>query len=175
MSALAPLQARWQQLATRERILIGSAAVLIAVALIWWIGIAPALAKLKQSRELVPQLDAQLQRMRSQAQEAAALKAQRSLSQEESKRALENSIKTLGAGASLSLTDARASITLKNVSADALAQWLAQVRANARLTPTELRLQKSTASSTAMPGTSTAALSPTSAWDGVIVLALSSR
>jgi general secretion pathway protein M len=183
---LAPWQARWQQLATRERLLVSSAVIFLAVALTWWIGIAPALAKLKQSRELAPQLEAQLQRMRSQAQQATTLKAQRNLSQEESKRALENSIKTLGAGASLSLADSRASITLKNVSADALSQWLAQARANARLTPSELRLQKSVAApaaatpaTTATAATKTAAVSASTSastqWDGVIVLTLPSR
>ncbi len=165
------LAARWASLASRERVGVGSAAALIVVALLWWVGIAPALAKIKQAREVAPQLEAQLQLMRSQASEATTLKAQRLLSYDESLRSLENSIKTLGAGATLSVNDARASITLRGVSGDALAQWLAQVRANARLVPSELRLKRATAPISA-PGTAPAA---TTAWDGTILLNLPAR
>jgi general secretion pathway protein M len=79
---------------------------------------------------------------------------------------LEASIKTLGTGANLSVSESRANITLRGVSGDALAAWLAQVRANARLVPTELRLKKSTAGAT-----TTAAIT----WDGNIALSLPAR
>lgn len=158
------LAARWAALAPRERVMVGSAIALIVAALLWWVGISPALKQLRQAREAAPQLDAQLQLMRAQASEAASLKAQRALSYDESLRSLENSVKTLGAGATLSVSDARASITLRSVSGDALAQWLAQVRANARLVPSELRLKKS------------AGAAPTvTNWDGSIVLNLPAR
>ncbi len=170
MSALQnALVARWATLASRERMLVGSAAALIAVALVWWVGISPALTQIKQAREATPQLDAQLQLMRSQAQEATTLKGQRQLSYDESLRSLEASIKTLGAGAALSVNDSRASITLKGVSGDALAQWLAQARSNARLVPSELRLQKTGAS------TAAAATASTTTWDGSVVLNLPAR
>jgi general secretion pathway protein M len=163
------LAARWASLAQRERVLVGSAVALIFVALLWWIGIAPALAKIKQAREAAPQLDAQLQQMRVAASEATTLKAQRLLSYDESLRSLENSIKTLGTGATLSVNDARASILLRGVSGAALAQWLAQVRANARLVPSELRLKQAAAGGAAVsPATPTA-------WDGTIVLSLPAR
>jgi general secretion pathway protein M len=163
------ISARWAALASRERVLVGSAIALTAVALVWWVGISPAISQIKQARNASPQLDAQLQLMRSQAQEAATLKAQRQLSYDESLRSLEASIKTLGSGAALSVNDARASIMLKAVSGDALAQWLAQARSNARLVPTELRLQKTAASTSA--GTATTATT----WDGSVVLNLPVR
>ncbi|MBS7806181.1 type II secretion system protein M [Variovorax sp. PCZ-1] len=158
------LATRWTALAPRERVMVGSAIALIAAAVLWWVGISPALAKLRQAREAAPQLDAQLQLMRAQASEAASLKAQRALSYDESLRSLENSVKTLGAGASLSVSDARASITLRGVSGDALAAWLAQVRANARLVPSELRLKKAAGATPAV-----------TLWDGSIVLSLPTR
>jgi general secretion pathway protein M len=158
---------RWAALASRERVLVGSALALVAAALVWWIAISPALAKIKQAQQAAPQMDAQLQLMRAQAQEATTLKAQRALSYDESLRSLEVSIKTLGAGATLNVSDARASITLKAVSGEALAQWLAQARANARLVPHELRLQKT---STPVANSSTAA-----SWDGTVVLNLPNR
>jgi general secretion pathway protein M len=163
------LLARWAALAARERVFVGSAIALIAVALLWWVGLSPALTKIKHARQAAPQLDAQLQLMRAQANEASTLKAQRQLSYDESLRSLEASIKTLGAGAALSVSDARANITLKAVSGDALAQWLAQVRANARLVPSELRLQKTAASTAAAATTSIAS------WDGTVVLSLPNR
>jgi general secretion pathway protein M len=158
------LAARWAALAPRERVMVGSAFALIVVALLWWVGISPALKQLRQAREAAPQIDAQLQLMRTQASEAASLKAQRALSYDESLRSLETSIKTLGTGATLSVSDARASITLRAVSGDALTAWLAQVRANARLVPSELRLKKA--------ATATPALTN---WDGSIVLNLPVR
>lgn len=162
------VSAHWAALASRERVLVGGAIALVGVALLWWVAISPALSKIKSAREAAPQLDAQLQIMRSQAQEAASLKSQRLLGYDESLRSLEASVKTLGSGATLSVSDARASITLKGVSGDALAQWLAQARANARLVPSELRLQKSAASAS----TATAALTT---WDGSIALNLPAR
>ena len=162
------LMSRWNAFAPRERSLVAGAALLIVIALLWWVGIAPALAKIRVAREAAPQVQVQLQLMRAQAAEAASLKAQRSLSYDESLRALESSVKTLGAGASLSVNNERASVSLRAVSGDALAQWLAQVRANARLVPSELKLQKSAASSS----TATAAVT---AWDGQLVLSLPAR
>jgi general secretion pathway protein M len=176
------LASRWAGLASRERVLVGGALGLIAVAMLWWVGISPALAKLKQARQAAPALDAQLQIMRAQAQEASTLKAQRRLSYDESLRSLEASLKTLGAGAVLAVSDSRASITLKATSGDAIAQWLAQARANARLVPTELRLQKTAqaASASATPATPAApaavpASAPATHWDGTIVLTLPAR
>jgi general secretion pathway protein M len=165
------LAARWAAFAPRERMLVGGATVLIAVALIWWVGISPALKQLRQAREAAPQLDAQLQQMRAQASEAASLRAQRALSYDESLRSLENATKNLGPGATLSVSDTRASITLRAVSGDALAAWLAQVRANARLVPNELRLKKSAGSASV----STSAASAATNWDGSIVLNLPAR
>ncbi len=164
----AAVSGRWAALASRERVLVGSAATLIFVAVLWWVAISPALTQISTARAAAPALDAQWQLMRAQAQEAASLKSQRQLGYDESLRSLETSVKSLGAGAALSVNEARATITLKGVSGDALAQWLAQARANARLVPSELRLQKSTASA----ATATAALT---SWDGSIAMSLPAR
>jgi general secretion pathway protein M len=155
---------RWNGLASRERSLIAAAVAVVVVALVWLVGLSPALNKLRSAQQAAPQVQAQLQLMRAQASEAASLKAQRSLSYDESLRALESAVKTLGAGASLSVSNERASVSLRGVGGDALTQWLAQVRANARLVPTELKLQQAPASASA--GT---------AWDGQLVLSLPAR
>jgi general secretion pathway protein M len=168
------LTSRWAGLASRERVLVGSAMSLITMAILWWVGISPALSKLKQARQAAPALDAQLQIMRAQAQEASTLKAQRRLSYDESLRSLEASLKTLGSGAVLAVSESRASITLKAASGDAISQWLAQARANARLVPTELRLQKTAAVASSTAATTTSA-APATTWDGTIVLTLPAR
>jgi general secretion pathway protein M len=165
VSTASALTQRWASFAPRERALIATAVILVTSALLWWVGIAPALSTLRSAQEASPALDAQLQLMRTQAQEAASLKAQRSLSYDESLRALEGSMKALGAAGSLTVSDSRASVSLRGASGDALAQWLSQVRANARLVPAELRLKKAASVAPSAPA----------AWDGNVVFNLSAR
>lgn len=176
---LAALAARWMALASRERVLVGSAIALVIAALLWWVAIAPALATLRQARAAAPALDAQLQLMRAQAAEATTLKAQRSLSYDESLRSLESAVKSLGvgagSGATLNVSDSRASITLRSVSGDALAQMLAQVRANARLVPSELRLKQAVSAATTAAASTPVSTPTATLWDGTIVLSLPSR
>jgi general secretion pathway protein M len=178
---------RWASLAAREKTMVVGAGIVVGLALLWWVALAPALQTLRAANAQHAQADAQLQSMLLLAAEATALRGQRALGYEESLRNLENSVKqTFGAGATLSVSDARASLTLKAVSADALAQWLSQARINARVVPSEARLQRhnlaasagvAVPSSTAGSATSTAAAaSPAPVlWDGVLVLALPAR
>ncbi len=168
------LKARWVSLAAREQLLVGGAALLLVLALLWWFAIAPALKTLRSAPAQHAQIDTQLQSMRSLADEATSLRAQRTLTYDEALRNLENSVKqSLGASASLSVSDSRASLTLKGVNADALAQWLSQARINARVVPTEARLQRS---AVIAPATSaSAAASNVATWDGMLVLSLPAR
>jgi general secretion pathway protein M len=184
-----PVAQRWASLAAREKAMVVGAGLVVGLALLWWVALAPALQTLRGANAQHAQADAQLQSMRLLAAEATALRGQRVLGYEESLRNLENSVKqTFGAGATLSVSDARASLTLKGVSADALAQWLSQARINARVVPSEARLQRSNLgagaaasaaapSSTASGSTATAtSAAPTPVlWDGVLVLALPAR
>jgi general secretion pathway protein M len=185
------LAQRWANLATREKTMVAGAGLVVGLALLWWVALAPALQTLRAADAQHAQMDAQLQSMRLLAAEATTLRGQRILSYEESLRNLENSVKqTFGAAATLSVSDARASLTLKGVSADALAQWLSQARINARVVPSEARLQRTTAgagvsagaaaapSSAARSAAGTSASSPNpgpALWDGVLVLALPAR
>jgi len=156
MSAWAPLQARWRQTSPREqRAMLAAAAVLLLAAL-WWLGVAPALTVLRGAEQQHRVLDAQLQAMQAMQAQARALQAQPRLAPDEARRQLEASVKPLAPGLQLSLAGDRATVTLKGVSADTLAQWLAQVRLNLRLLPVEARLRRSA------PGV----------WDGTLVLNL---
>lgn len=156
----------WDQLAPREKSMVLAASALVAVALLWWVLLAPALQTLRSAEQQHAELDTQLQKMRSLQTEAQALQASPKISYDDALRALESSVRQrLGAGAQLSVAGDRATVTLKGISAEALAQWLSQARINARALPAEARLTRSTA---AGPGAA-------AAWDGTLVLSLPSR
>ena len=165
---MTPLKLWWAQLGAREQRLVGMAGLVVGIALLWWLAIAPALTTLRTTSQQHAAVDSQLQSMRVLANQARDLRANRALSYEESLRNLESSVKqTLGSGATLAVTDNRANISLRGVSADALALWLNQARINARVVPSEMRLTR-TASTAA--GTSTV-----TSWDGTMVLTLPAR
>ena len=166
------LQARWDALAGRERVLLLLAATGVVAAALWWLALAPALATLRAADAQHRQLDAQLQQMRSLQTQATALQSQPRLGGEDAQRTLDALLKQrLGASAQMSVIGDRASITLKSANADALAQWLTQARINARAVPSEARLVRSTVSgpASAVSGTDNAV------WDGTLVLNLPAR
>ena len=102
--------------------------------------------------------------------QAKTLQAQPKLSYDDALRALESSVKQgLGPTARLQVAGERATVTLKGVSADALAQWLTQSRVNARAAPTEARLVRNAAVSGPTPSASAAT------WDGSVVMTLPTR
>lgn len=176
-TALAPARARWTALTPREQTLLSAAAALVAVALVWWVAVAPALQTLKTADTQRRLLDAQWQTMQSLQIQARALQSQPSINQRDALRALEASVQQgLGATAQLSVVGDRATLTLRGTPADALAQWLAQARVNARALPSEARLVRAGAPAPALGGT--AALNPPAAeaavplWNGSLVLSL---
>ena len=166
MKLPASLQQAWDRLAPRERRSVLLAAALIGLALVWWVALAPALTTLRGAEAQHRQLDAQLQTMFRLQAEAQALQAQPKLAFEEAVRALEASVRQrFGSTAQLSVVGERATVNLKNASAETLAQWLAQARVDARALPSEVRLLRS-------PGP-VPATGPT--WDGVLVMSLPAR
>ena len=134
------LAARWQALARRERQWLLGAGMLVLAALLWWLAIAPALLTLRSAASQRLLLDAQLQQMRSLQAQAQALQAQPRIAADEARRLLDASVKSFGATAQLQIAGDRATVTFKGASADALAQWLLQVRLNVRAVPGEARL-----------------------------------
>ena len=186
-----PLQARWDALAGRERLLLLLAAAMAMAAALWWLALAPALATLRAADAQHRVLDAQLQQMQSLQAQATALQSQPKLGGEDAQRTLDALLKQkLGASAQMSVVGDRASITLKGANADALAQWLTQARINARAVPSEVRLVRSTAAgpgstapgpggSVPAPGAAAGAAAGAGAgnavWDGTLVLNLPPR
>ncbi len=154
------LQARWGQLAPREKLALSVAAAVVGMALLWWVGIAPALNTLRAAETQHRALDAQLQQMRSLQVQAQALQAQPQQGADEALRALEQTIRQrLGVAARYSVAGDRVTLTLSGASPDALAQWLTQARVNARALPSEARLTRNAAG----------------LWDGTLVMTLPAR
>ena len=154
------MQARWAALAPREQALVAGAALLVALALFWWVALGPALATLRSAEAQHRALDTQLAQMQRLQAQAKAMQAAPRQSQDEAIRQLDATIRQhLGVTARYSITGDRVSITLTNTSPAALAQWLSQVRTNARAIPGEAKLARNASGG----------------WDGSLVLTLPAR
>jgi len=154
------LRSHWAGLAAREQTLVLVATAVVGLALLWWLALAPALAQLRASPARHATVDAQLQRMQQLQAEALHLRDAPRPQGGEALRTLQGSLaQQLGGAAQLQVAGDRATITLKAVPAETLAQWLAQARSQARAVPVQARLVRS--------GQSLPAL-----WDGQLVLAL---
>ena len=148
-AAIRSLQAwarpRWQQLAPRERRAVTAAAWVCAAGLLWWLALAPALTTLRQAPAQHAQLDAQLSHMRQLSALATHLQAQPIRSSEERLAALQaDTRRLLGDTARVRVSGEQVTVSVGATHPDTLAQWLADVRANARLTPAEARLSRTT-------------------------------
>ena len=154
------LRARWAGLAPREQALVAAATALVALALLWWLAIGPAVATLRSAESQHREVDMQLQQMRRLQAQARAMQAQPKLNHDEAMRQLEAAIRQqLGVSARYAIAGDRVTITLTNTPANALAQWLSQVRTNARAIPGEARLARNASGG----------------WDGSLVLTLPPR
>jgi general secretion pathway protein M len=160
VTQLQTLRLRWNTLADREKYAVYLAAAVMGLGVLWWVLLAPALHTVRSADAEHRRLDAQLQHMQRLQAQAQALKIQPKTSHDEAVGALDQSVKQrLGSGAQLHVNGALATLTLKGVPAETLAQWLAQARVNAHATLKEARLLRGTA-----------ATPPT--WDGTLVLGL---
>ncbi|MBL0427433.1 type II secretion system protein GspM [Ramlibacter alkalitolerans] len=154
------LRQRWRSLAPREQALVGAAALLVGLALLWWVALAPAIATLRAADAQHGALDAQLLQMRRLQAQARAMQSQPRQSRDDAMRQLETAIREqLGASARYTIAGERVTVTLLNTPADGLARWLTQVRSNARALPGEARLARNA----------------TGGWDGTLVVTLPAR
>lgn len=160
MKQLATLQARWARLDARERRLLLLGTGVVALALLWWVALAPALHTLRGAPQQHQRLDGQLERMRQLQAQAQALQNRPRVSPAEAARALEQSVREqLGAHAQLQIQGNQVSVTVKSLPAPALALWLSQARSGAHASVTQARLLRDSAAAPA-------------SWSGTLVLAL---
>lgn len=154
------LQARWATLAPREQAMVAGAAGVLVLALLWWIALGPALSTLRSAEAQHQILDAQLAQMQRLQAQTKAMQALPKANTEEAIRQLDVTLKQqLGPSYRYSIVGDRATITLTNAPPAALAQWLSQVRTNARAIPGEAKLTRNASGG----------------WDGTLVLALPAR
>ncbi len=145
--SLATLRTEWQALPLRRRRVVAAALTLLAAAVLWWVALAPALTTLRTAPTQRLALDAQLQRMRQLEAQARAIRASAQalppLGRDEAQQALETTVRQqFGEAGRLTAQADGMTLVLTGVSGQALAQWLAQARIEARTLPREARLNR---------------------------------
>ncbi len=154
------LRARWATLAPREQALVGAALSVVALALLWWIALAPAIATLRSAEAQHSSLDAQLQNMRRLQSQAKAMQSQPRQNPDEAMRQLEAAIRDdLGTSARFVVAGDHVTVTLVNAAPAALAEWLTQVRTTARAITGEAKLTRNAGGG----------------WDGSLMLTMPAR
>lgn len=162
-TALESMRAQWARLPGREKNSIRLAGLLALGFVLWQFSIAPSLATLRTADAQARSLGLQMQAMQAMQRQAQAVSKQPALGFDEAVRALTAATRqTLGAGAQMVVSNDRASVTVKDASPDALAEWLAQARLNARSALVEARLVRGTAPAGPV-------------WNGVLVVGLPAR
>lgn len=152
-----------QSLPEKDRKLIQYLALALAFSLLWFWNIAPALKTYQEAPLQLAQLERQTENLKAlQAQALALQKAPRVKVQNVGAVLQQASSEILGNGAKLNLEASRATLTLNNVSAEALAQFLAAARTQAQAMPIEAKLQKNKTGTVEV-------------WRGTLILSLPSQ
>jgi general secretion pathway protein M len=134
----------WEARAAREKQLLQIAAVVVAVGVVWAAGIAPALKTLKTFDATRNAQEGQLQAILQLQSQAQNLRAVPKLEAAAAQQALQLSVtQAFGTKADFQAQGGTATVTLKGVDPQALAQWLAVARSNARSAPLQARLSTS--------------------------------
>ncbi len=133
---------RWATLAPRERTLFSVATALVLLALLWWLAIAPAWRVLRSAPAQLEALELQWQTMQGLAAEARELRAIPPVPLAQAQAALTAAAQRLGDKARLSVQGERAVLDLNGLGGEALAAWLAEVRASARVRVASAQLNR---------------------------------
>jgi general secretion pathway protein M len=153
------LHSWWSQRAPREQTILKLATSLVGFALLWWVALAPGLRTLRTFEATRQAQATQLQAMQQMQAQAKVLQEQPRIAQAQALQALQTSVQqAFGTKADITSSAANATVTLRGVSAESLAQWLASARKQARSAPTQARLTRAGAT---WSGTLTLALPPT--------------
>lgn len=136
----------WAERPAKEKWAMQLAALAVAAALVWVIALAPAVRTLKTYEANRIKLDADLQNMQSLQAQAQALQALPRLPQATATQALRDAVqKAFGKNADITVYGASATITLREVAPDTLAQWLTSARTEAHSAPVQAHLTNATA------------------------------
>lgn len=145
MAWLDLLQTRYAALGVREQRGLLLAALALATLLLWSVALAPALRTLQSADAQNAQLASTLERMQALQTRALALQATPLVAPQESLKALKAAADALGKAATLQVIGEQATLSLKQVSAQSLAPWLAPL-AGSGPSPFETHLQRDASS-----------------------------
>jgi general secretion pathway protein M len=135
----------WQARAPREKQLIVAMVVAVAILLVWWIAMRPALRTLHEAPIEIDRLDQQMQQMQLAAGEMQTLRAASPVPTEQATAALRAATDRLGGNAKLVVQGTRATLSFSGIPADSLRAWLGEARSAARARPLEAQLVKAAA------------------------------
>ena len=135
-------QQRWLDLSGRERAGFSLALGLLALALVWSVGVEPAWRQWQQGQARTQTLQTQWQDLQALQAQVSALKGQSRVRPDDAARLLQASVATLGPNASLVVNGDMATVQIKGASAAALSKWLAQARTQAQALPVQARLSR---------------------------------
>lgn len=135
-------QQRWLDLSGRERTGLSLALGLLALALVWSVGVEPAWRQWQQGQARTQALQTQWQDLQALQAQVNALKGQSRVRPDDAARLLQASVATLGPSASLVVNGDMATVQIKGASAAALSKWLAQARTQAQALPVQARLSR---------------------------------
>jgi general secretion pathway protein M len=156
MTLWQPVLSWWGRLAGRERGLVAMMLVIVVAAVLWFVGVAPALRTLRSAPSQIAALDAQWQSLQGLALEARSLQGRAPLGRDEAVRELEQSARQrLGTSAQVTATADRVTVVLRGAPPQGMAAWLSQARLKARAVATQANLTRGPAG-----------------WDGTLVLNL---
>jgi general secretion pathway protein M len=135
------LRTWWQVRSAQEKRMLKVAVFVLVLGTIWVAGIAPALKTIKTFEVTRNSQDVQLQAMLRLQSQAQNLRAVPQLGAEAAQQALHTSVtQAFGGRADFQAIGSTATITLKGVEPQALAQWLTVARTNARSAPQQAHL-----------------------------------
>ena len=140
----------WGQRSAREKGLLGVGALVLLLAGLWGLALAPALRTWQEAPAQQARLDTQTQTMQRLQAQAKSLQKSTLISRYESVQWLEKSTSELGVGAKISVQGERATLSLDAAPAEAVARWLTSARERALALPIQAQLQHATETANAL-------------------------
>jgi general secretion pathway protein M len=132
----------WRARTPRERQAVAVVAAVLLLFVFWSGLVQPALRTVTSAPAQLDKLEVQYQKMQQVAAESTVLRAAPRVSPTQTTVALKTATDRLGERGKLVVQGDRATLTLTNLSPDALRGWLLEVRSGARARPTEAQLQR---------------------------------
>lgn len=150
---------RWHALAPQDRSRLRVLVLVAGALLLWFLLLAPAWRTVQEAPRRHAALDQQLEEMQRLHATLVQLREQPRASPEARVQALAGTLTLLGAGVQMRVTGEQLTLTLKQVPAGVLADWLVESRVQTGMEAMEARLTRQ--------GQGAAAV-----WDGVLVYRL---